>query len=284
VRRDRPRDLASAPAVRDSAVSAPAAPLHHAASTPSRTAPPPRLLPSTNRSRRRHPGSLPGAPLLHRGHEAPNAATSPCSSIQGGAIVRDLRRRTKSTPPPYRIATASPPIRSDRRRRTLSNQNATALPRASPHPPHDVCCRALAYVRSRTIPPSPVAVAISYDSAAARTIPPQPVRFHCLPWPRSSPVDTTIFDSPGRSHLRRLWMPPAPSRNSITGLLQSGFEGTFDPTRCSAGDAVHLSRSSWRASMHILTHAVSGQVTADVASIGSILFAGYFLVWYGANN
>jgi hypothetical protein len=36
--------------------------------------------------------------------------------------------------------------------------------------------------------------------------------------------------------------------------------------------------------MHILTHAVSGQVTADVASIGSILFAGYFLVWYGANN
>jgi hypothetical protein len=93
----------------------------------------------------------------------------------------------------------------------------------------------------------------------SRTILPPPVRFHSLPWPRSSPVDATVFDSRGRSHLRCLWMPPAPSRNSIAGLLQSDFEGTFDPTRCSVGDAVHLSRSPWRASMHISAHAISGE-------------------------
>jgi hypothetical protein len=66
-------------------------------------------------------------------------------------------------------------------------------------PPHDVCGRVLACVRYHMISSSPVAVAISYDSTAARTIPQSPVAAvisrgrHRLrfPWtqPSSLPVD-----------------------------------------------------------------------------------------------
>jgi hypothetical protein len=85
VRRGHLGDLTSAPAVRDSAASASAAPLHHTASTPSRIAPPPRLPPSTNQSHRLRPGFLLGAP-----HEAPAPATpvltSPLHSLTNQSL------------------------------------------------------------------------------------------------------------------------------------------------------------------------------------------------------